>query len=443
MKKFIKIIAAALVCIMILSCMSVFAEPADDTPALPFTLAAPTKTATVWLEGRDSPTTMSYTYTIDNSIAEFFKKRDKAALDETIDEFMSQYDFKDIEVIVQIDWALDDVNDEISGWHCNEYWLQRGDVNIKYDEDWNIRTSEWDMPDWGLGNATETAQTVWVTRSVPNDERWNGNPDTKTPGVKDQLRPEQYEYRIDEEDDGTLYIDYTEHTMYFRSRLVALTWDEDDKLDAFYSEWSDISGYGKDIAAVEPVQPGEIDPPVISNLRLTDMEFEDNPVVAYTLTVPDKLQDQLSRVDVKGGVLWIEAWARIIGTTEWKNITGDWVVTPGEMRAYLNYLTENGEMIPEGVGIEMRCRYYCSQWNDDIGEFWSDWSNVITFGIVGDLNDDGNVDNKDVVLLFRYVSGANNKYDYLYDFNQDGEVNNKDVTALFRYVSSQVMIVTG
>ena len=54
----------------------------------------------------------------------------------------------------------------------------------------------------------------------------------------------------------------------------------------------------------------------------------------------------------------------------------------------------------------------------------------------GDINGDGEVDNKDVVLLFRYVSGGGKSGDEsVYDFNGDGEVNNKDVVALFRYVS--------
>ena len=53
----------------------------------------------------------------------------------------------------------------------------------------------------------------------------------------------------------------------------------------------------------------------------------------------------------------------------------------------------------------------------------------------GDINGDGFLDNKDVVVLFRYVSGGS-EYDSAYDFNDDGEVNNKDVVELFRFVSA-------
>ena len=55
----------------------------------------------------------------------------------------------------------------------------------------------------------------------------------------------------------------------------------------------------------------------------------------------------------------------------------------------------------------------------------------------GDCNGDGAVDNKDVVILFRYVSGTEKAADEtVYDFNEDGETDNKDVVALFRYASS-------
>ena len=55
----------------------------------------------------------------------------------------------------------------------------------------------------------------------------------------------------------------------------------------------------------------------------------------------------------------------------------------------------------------------------------------------GDTNGDGSVDNKDVVVLFRYVSSASgSEYDPAFDFNGDSAVDNKDVVSLFRYVSA-------
>ena len=56
----------------------------------------------------------------------------------------------------------------------------------------------------------------------------------------------------------------------------------------------------------------------------------------------------------------------------------------------------------------------------------------------GDINGDGDVNNKDVVVLFRYVSGNDKETDEkVYDFNEDDKVGNKDVAALFRHVSAE------
>lgn len=81
------------------------------------------------------------------------------------------------------------------------------------------------------------------------------------------------------------------------------------------------------------------------------------------------------------------------------------------------------------------------QWNS----ITFDWGNEVINDVkavfdytgagAGDVNGDGEVDNKDVVTLFRFVSAAADGYDAAYDLNEDGEVNNKDVVELFRYVS--------
>ncbi len=56
-----------------------------------------------------------------------------------------------------------------------------------------------------------------------------------------------------------------------------------------------------------------------------------------------------------------------------------------------------------------------------------------------DINGDGYMDNKDVVALFRYVSGSEKLEDEsLYDVNGDTAVDNKDVVALFRALSKLI-----
>ena len=76
-----------------------------------------------------------------------------------------------------------------------------------------------------------------------------------------------------------------------------------------------------------------------------------------------------------------------------------------------------------------------NDWNADEGKY--PWRVVGSASALrGDCNGDGAVDNKDVVVLFRYVSGNESGYDPIYDFNEDGAVDNKDVVALIRYIST-------
>lgn len=57
--------------------------------------------------------------------------------------------------------------------------------------------------------------------------------------------------------------------------------------------------------------------------------------------------------------------------------------------------------------------------------------------IRGDTNGDGLIDNKDVVVLFRFVSGdKNGAVEKNCDFNKDKGIDNKDVVSLFRALSS-------
>ncbi len=61
----------------------------------------------------------------------------------------------------------------------------------------------------------------------------------------------------------------------------------------------------------------------------------------------------------------------------------------------------------------------------------------------GDINGDDNVDNKDIVTLFRYVSGGDvSVNEYALDTNGDGDVDNKDIVTLFRYVSGGNVILS-
>jgi hypothetical protein len=60
--------------------------------------------------------------------------------------------------------------------------------------------------------------------------------------------------------------------------------------------------------------------------------------------------------------------------------------------------------------------------------------------IPGDVNGDGKVNNKDLSLLFQYLSGWDVKVEEsALDVNGDGKVNNKDLSLLFQYLSGWVV----
>lgn len=60
-------------------------------------------------------------------------------------------------------------------------------------------------------------------------------------------------------------------------------------------------------------------------------------------------------------------------------------------------------------------------------------------GTAGDANGDGALDNKDVVVLFRFVSGnTSGAVSDNCDYNGDGNTDNKDVVALFRALSGLI-----
>ena len=375
-----KILSAVLVCLLLLPCAAISASAAADGNP-PFDLVAPGNVTAVWLEGGDSPTTTKLTYSLSNDMTTFFKNKENAHLDDTIDQFMENIGCDDIWMNVQIDWAVDDVKDDVSGWHYTKYWDGDDYYGLGKDSEGNSRWSEWDIVDCGLNNATETVQDIWVTRGVPNDDRWNGNPETHTPGVKDQLRPEQYTYDYENED---LHIDYTKHTVYFRARFVLVIRSEGEKY--YFSEWSNITSVGKDAEKLEPLTKADLDAPVITGLRMTDKEFNDNPIVAFTLTVPDKLTENATKVEADGGGIVIEVWARVKGDAEFVQLQGDWIIKAGEMESALFSLAnEERQTVPKDSVIELRCRYRYDHPKYFDGEIYSDWSKTISFG-TDDIN---------------------------------------------------------
>ncbi|MBO7650409.1 MAG: hypothetical protein J6S79_06680 [Lachnospiraceae bacterium] len=359
------------------SCSAAGASSGSSGDGLPIDVKAPQNVAVQWLEENDSPTTMRLSFSLDPELSNALIAIDQAREFGLLESMLAKYGASDVYLRVQVDWALDDVNDPVSGWHYNKYWDDPTGNGLGIDEDYHYRYSEWDVVDCGLNNASETVQEYWIMRGgVPDGDRWNGIPEYGTPGVKDQLRPDQYEYY-----DDSVHIDFTEHTAYFRVRFVATAVMESEdgiKYLHKFTDWSDVCGYGKDVAKVEPVTEADLSvAPVITNLRLTDEEFNGQPVVAFTITVPEELAEKASQAAAYGGSIRIQTEARVKGDAEWTSLGLYWV-TSGEIKGELVYLLKEGETIVDGSKVEIRCRYFCDQSGVD-ETIYSPWSDVLTF----------------------------------------------------------------
>lgn len=370
----VSVFAAILALAILLTSLSAAPVKASANAALPFTLTAPSNVVLTKENIGDSSTTLGMAYSMSNEINAFFvaysDSGDGASY--LASQGITAYD--EINIGVQIDWALDDLNDAVSGWHHNAYWDAAPLGTLGQDADGYYHCSEWDIVDSWI-YSTQTVNDIWLYRGM-NIGGWQGG--ETWDGVRDQLRPSQYTYT---EHDGDLEvrIDWTEHTMYSRARFVITTYNSETTVREYtFSDWSATVAYGKDAATAEPLEPGDVIAPTITGLRLTDEQFNDNPVVAFTLTVSDTLAAQKAQIAAANGTLRVEVEARVKGTTEWKDlhVAGD--VTTGELTAALIYLAEPGKVIPAGTEIELRARYLVGQAGQE--DFYSGYSKVIGFG---------------------------------------------------------------
>ena len=312
--------AAIFVLAVIILAATVVAVPQTAYAApdveLPFTLTAPSNVVLTKENIGDSPTTLGMAYSMSNEINAFF-----VAYHDSGDESaylasrgITAYD--QIYLGIQIDWALDDVNDAVSGWHHNAFWDAAPLGTLGTDEDGKQQFSEWDVVDCGLYD-TQIVNDIWLYRGMAAG-LWNGSENWV--GVKEQLRPSQYTY-TEHDGDFEVRIDWTEHTMYSRVRFVVTTYNsETNETEHTFSDWSAVAAYGKDAEKVEPLKPGDVVAPTITGLRMTEEKFNDNPVVAFTLTVPETVAEQKARVAAANGTFRVEVEARIKGTTEWKDL---------------------------------------------------------------------------------------------------------------------------
>ena len=372
-----KLLSLLIVCLMLLPTLSFYVSAEKQ---LPFELKAPDNVFMDKTDG-DSPTTMAFSYSLSNDIGTFFQAKSEA---ENVEEFMSQYGVDDVFLTVQIDWAIDDLDDPVCGWHYNEYWgYNRTIGTFGYDDEGRYHGSAWDGVDLGGIGSFDTIQNVWILRGL-NDFEWFGDPDWNAIPLKDQFNEGQAVFHQDPESGNCwVTIDFTEHTVYARMRYAMTVWKtvgDEMLIEVTYSDWSAAAAYGKDADARGPITADELTAPVISDLRMTDEEFNDYPVVAYTLTVPDALAELATFASSRGGGIFIDTEARIKGRSEWISMgNADWEVRSGEMKCCLVTLAEEGEEgVTKEVEIELRCRYRCVQ--PELDDIYSPYSNVVTFG---------------------------------------------------------------
>lgn len=349
------------------------AAPQTETE-LPFTLTAPEHVAITYLNGRDSVNTCEIGYSQSAEMSAFFSAFD-TDYDKAHEELLAK-GFDEIGIQTQIDWSLDSQDD----WKVNDYWLSDG-----YDDDFHQHLGDWAYISENY--AKEISMSTWIFRWMgnmndPEDAFWfSPQEGVGNTGWSTVLKEGQYE-TVKAGDDGetTAKIDFTKHTLYTRVRwLVTSHRFEADDSKVTVSEWSAVAAVGKDAEKTELLKPGDVAAPVVSDLHYTDREFNDQPIIAFTLTVDDTLAKQLTQASGTQGSIWLEAQAKVQGMADWQTLQGDWEIKTGEMEMKLIGMEEAaGGRIEPGTPIQFRARYCVSQAEQD--DFYSDYSEVLTFG---------------------------------------------------------------
>lgn len=380
MKKILSLLTVSALAASVSVCAAA-APKQGDPKDLPFELTAPENVAITYLDGNDSLNTCKVAFSQNDSMSAFFSRKDDPEEYEKVMAELNEKGIDDIWVESQMDWSIDTQDD----WHYNQYWDSQG-----YDDDYKLRVGEWAYISLGL--SPETTNDAWVFRNMgniddPEDRTWYGSHEggEDYDGWKDVLKEDQYEV-VTIDDTKQAKIDLTKHTIYVRMRWLVTTRFAPEGEDSYdvvtASDWSEIASVGKDAETTGTLDAKTfnelVKPPVISNFRMTNEKFNDQPVVAFNLDVPNDLKKTLTSVVAAGGNINLCTEMRIKDKTDWTEMQGDWVVKSGEMKVTMIHLVQEGEIIDEGTPVELRCRYVCMQ--PGCEDMYTDYSEVLTFG---------------------------------------------------------------
>lgn len=371
MKNVLSLLAA---CTTAIACIP-FTVSADnaDGKKFPFELTAPENVSIIYLDGDDSLNTFEIHYSQNNSMSEWSTRKAEPETYGTVVAELNEMGYDDLWIETQIDWSIDSQDD----WKCNEYWITDG-----YDENFVQHLGEWAYTSQSY--SPEISMSEWLFRYMgnaddPEDSRWYGRHQDSDDynGWKDVLREDQYEL-VDTGDEKNAKIDLEGHTIYTRVRWLVTCRPLEGEDIKVTSDWSEIAAVGKDAETFEPLKNGDIAPPVISDLRYMEQDFNGFPVISIKLDVIPELAKQISQVKGTKGDVRLCVEARVQGTENWIELQGDSWIKSGELTYALQNIAEAEKKVEKDTPIELRARYLCMQ--EDQEDFYSDYSNILTFG---------------------------------------------------------------
>lgn len=327
----------------LISCLSLLLFAALAAEPFPTTLEAPVNLAV------SESTDKNYKY-----IYVTFNK--SSALSAMIDggtATRERYGLDKIDYYVQIDWSIDSMDD----WKYHTNW----DVLKTHTGETSLFGEYISLP---LEAKTTEQEAIFDLnyKADPNHYKWKG--------MSTFLKEGQY--AID--DDGEPIIDWTKHTLYVRARFVVYYRPVGGSYQYLISDWSTVSGYGKDYKPFEI--PKSLEAPVISDLELTDRIVNGGPVVAFNLSNPKSVKD--ASAGAKSLTDYIIVVAEVdIGGGGWKEVNlSDRNITDGYLYAELARVAET---VSEDTHVKLRAKYEYHKGNGTL-LLSSPWSNVIEFG---------------------------------------------------------------